>query len=82
MPWHYFTIGGSTVYGFRVEPDGAVVDFKGSLRNFYSDLNRASMAARRKYADNSITITETVSEKKRYRVDMDDLLSIAESCND
>lgn len=78
MPYHYFTIGGCECYGFRVEPDGTVVDFHGTLRNFYNDLNRASAAARRKYNDSSITITSTIDSKKRYRVDLEELLAIAE----
>lgn len=78
MPYHYFTQGGCRVYGFRVEPDGTVVDFSGTLRNFYNDLVRASAAARRKYNDSTITITEVKDEKTRYRVDLDALLAIAE----
>ena len=78
MAYHTFTLGGSTVEGFRVEPDGTVVDFSGTLRNNYNDLNRASIAARRKYQDQTITITSVTSNKQRYRVDLDDLMQIAE----
>ena len=78
MAYHTFTLGGSTVEGFRVEPDGTVVDFSGTLRNNYNDLKRASIAARRKYQDQTITITSVTSNKQRYRVDLDDLLQIAE----
>lgn len=78
MVYHKFTLGGCEVIGFRVEPDGAVADFIGTLRNSYDDLSRASAAARRKYGDSSITITETRSKKKRYRVELEKLLAIAE----
>ena len=78
MAYHTFTLGGSTVEGFRVEPDGTVVDFSGTLRNNYNDLKRASIAARRKYQDQTITIPSVTSNKQRYRVDLDDLLQIAE----
>lgn len=78
MAYHTFTLGGSTVEGFRVEPDGTVVDFSGTLRNNYNDLKRASIAARRKYQDQTITITSVTSNKQRYRVDLDDLMQIAE----
>ncbi len=78
MACHTFTLGGSTVEGFRVEPDGTVVDFSGTLRNNYNDLKRASIAARRKYQDQTITITSVTSNKQRYRVDLDDLMQIAE----
>lgn len=78
MAYHTFTLGGSTVEGFRVEPDGTVVNFSGTLRNNYNDLKRASIAARRKYQDQTITITAVTSNKQRYRVDLDDLMQIAE----
>lgn len=78
MAYHTFTLGGSTVEGFRVEVDGTVVDFSGTLRNNYNDLKRASIAARRKYQDQTITITSVTSNKQRYRVDLDDLMQIAE----
>lgn len=78
MPYHYFTQGGCKVYGFSVKPDGTVVDFSGTLRNFYNDLARASAAARRKYNDSTITITEVTDCKTRYRVDIDALMKIAE----
>lgn len=78
MAYHTFTLGGSTVEGFRVESDGTVVDFSGTLRNNYNDLKRASIAARRKYQDQTITITTVTSNKQRYRVDLDDLMQIAE----
>lgn len=78
MPSHFFTLGGTRVSGFRVKPDGTVVDFEGTIRNRFSDLKRASAAARRKYGDSSITITEAVPEKTRYRVDLNALLQIAE----
>lgn len=77
MPVHRFTIGGSTVEGFRVTPEGAVRDFRGTLRNFYNDLASASLAARRKYRDSTITITSIKREKHRYEVELDDLMKIA-----
>lgn len=79
MEYRTFTIGGCRVEGFRVEPDGAVADFTGTLRNNYKDLARASAAARRKYKDSSITICETVPQIKRYRVKLDELLKISEA---
>lgn len=78
MPSHFFTLGGTRVSGFRVKRDGTVVDFEGTIRNRYSDLKRASAAARRKYGDSSITIIKAVPEKTRYRVDLNALLQIAE----
>lgn len=78
MAYHTFTLGGSIVEGFCVEPDGTVKDFSGTLRNTYNDLKRASMAARRKYQDQTITITSCTSNKTKYRVDLDDLMQIAE----
>lgn len=77
MPQHTFTIGGSVVRGTRVEPSGAVVDFEGTLRNWYRDYAKASAAARRKYHDATIQITEIVAEKHRYTVPIDKLLEIA-----
>lgn len=79
MPYHVFTLGGSQVSGFRVEPSGAVVDFAGTLRNRYNgDLARASAAARRKYHDQTITITECDEHKQRYRCPLDALMQISE----
>lgn len=78
MVYHKFTIGGCEVTGFRVEPDGAVADFTGTLRNSYTDIKRASAAARRKYGDSTITVTNTRTLKKRYRVPLDQLMQIAE----
>lgn len=77
MPYHTFTLGGSTVRGTRVMPDGSVVDFSGTLRNRYNDYAKASAAARRKYRDPTIQITECIVEKKRYKVDLVQLLEIA-----
>lgn len=77
MPEHVFTIGGSIVRGTRVTPEGAVLDFEGTLRNRYDNLAKASNAARRKYHDTTIQITETVVEKHRYSVPLDKLLEIA-----
>lgn len=78
MPYHYFTIGGCRVDGFKVAPDGAVEDFTGTLRNSYNSLARASSAARRKYGDSTITITTIRPQKKRYKVDLEKILDIAE----
>ena len=78
MAWHQFTLGGSQVKGVKVLPDGATEPFEGTLRQFYSDVGRASQAARRKYKDQTITITELSAEKKKYRVDEEKLLEIAE----
>lgn len=78
MPKHKFTLGGCRVDGFRVKPDGAVEDFSGTLRNSYTSLARASSAARRKYRDATITVTSVTPQKKRYQVDIDMLLEIAE----
>lgn len=78
---HRFTIGGSKVKGFRVLPDGTVEDFEGTLQRFYQNLNRASLAARRKYHDASITITDLTPDKKHYKVDLDKLMEIAEEIN-
>lgn len=77
MPEHKFTIGGSIVRGTRVLRDGAVVDFEGTLRNWYTDYAKASIAARRKYQDSTIQITEIVAEKHRYTVPVEELLKIA-----
>lgn len=74
---HRFTVGGSKVTGFVVKADGSVEDFEGTLQRFYSNLNRASLAARRKYKDPSITITSCVPDKKHYEVDLDELMKIA-----
>ena len=78
MPYHTFTIGGSEVSGFRVTDIGDVEDFHGSLRKTYESLRHASAAARRKYQDSSITVTECIPKKTRYRVRIEDLLKIAE----
>lgn len=77
MPVHKFTLGGSVVRGTRVTPEGAVVAFEGTLRNWYTDYAKAASAARRKYQDSTIQITEVEAEKHRYQVDLDSLLSIA-----
>lgn len=77
MPDHKFTLGGSVVRGTRVAPNGAVIDFEGTLRNWYKDYAKASIAARRKYQDSTIQITEIVAEKHRYTVPVDKLLEIA-----
>lgn len=78
LPYHRFTVGGSEVIGFKVADDGAVSDFRGTLRNHYKSLAHASAAARRKYRDSTITITECVPRKTRYKVDFDKLMAIAE----
>ena len=78
MPYHYFTIGGCRVDGFKVAPDGSVADFSGTLRNSYKSIARASSAARRKYGDTTITVTNIEPQKKRYRVSLAMLLDIAE----
>lgn len=78
MAWHRFTLGGSQIKGFRVLSDGVTEPFEGTLRHFYSDVGRASQAARRKYHDQTITVTEIRVEKKKYRVDEERLLEIAE----
>ena len=78
MAFHKFTLGGSRVKGFRVDGDGSVIDFEGTLRNFYNDLTRASLAARRKYKDQTITITECAKDKHSYQVPMEKLMEIAE----
>lgn len=77
MPDHKFTLGGSVVRGTRVASNGAVIDFEGNLRNWYKDYAKASIAARRKYQDSTIQITEIVAEKHRYTVPVDKLLEIA-----
>lgn len=78
MVYHKFTIGGCAVSGFCVCDNGAVVDFAGTLRNSYTDYKRASAAARRKYGDSTITVTEIKPQKRRYRVPMSKLLEISE----
>ena len=78
MVYHKFTIGGCAVSGFCVGENGAVADFAGTLRNSYSELKRASAAARRKYGDSSINVTEIRPQKRRYRVPMEELMKIAE----
>lgn len=85
MPKHYFTIGGSVVKGTCIKPDGSVADFGGTLRNAYvgdNKYSKASVAARRKYADQTIAITEISAEKHRYFVDVDELLKIATEIKD
>ena len=78
MPVHKFTIGGSVVEGYRVTPDGAVVDFRGTVRNSYASLERATAAARRKYRDSTINVLSVKREIHHYQVDLDALMSIAE----
>jgi len=78
MPVHKFTIGGSIVEGYRVTPDGAVVDFRGTVRNTFSTLERATAAARRKYRDSSINVLSVKREVHHYKVDLDALMQIAE----
>lgn len=78
MPWHTFTLGGSVVEGYRVTPEGAVVDFRGTVRNTYDNLERATAAARRKYRDSSINVLKVSRDIQRYRVDLEQLLQIAE----
>ena len=78
MAWHNFTLGGTQVKGFRVLPTGDTQPFEGTLRAYYSDVGRASQAARRKYQDQTITVTELDARKKKYRVDEEKLLEIAE----
>lgn len=77
MAVHKFTLGGSVVKGFRVNDNGAVLDWEGTLRNTYRSLSRASIAARRKYGDQSITVTECETSKRSYEVDLDELMKIA-----
>lgn len=77
MPKHKFTIGGSTVEGYRVTPDGAVVDFRGTVRNAYDSLERATAAARRKYRDQSINVLSMKHEIHHYEVDLEQLLAIS-----
>lgn len=77
MPMHTFTLGGSAIKGFSVDKDGTVHDFDGTLNRCYNSLARASAAARRKYKDSSITITEITRQKRKFQVDLDELLKIA-----
>ena len=77
MPMHTFTLGGSAIKGFSVASDGTVHDFTGTLNRCYTSLARASAAARRKYRDSSITITEIERHKRKFKVDLDKLLEIA-----
>lgn len=74
---HTFTIGGSKVRGFRVV-GGELRPFEGTLHAHYKNIERAATAARRKYDDSSITLTECIAEKHRYQVPMDELMKIAE----
>lgn len=78
MPYHKFTLGGCIIWGKRLASDGVLEDFEGTLRNHYTSLDRASLAARRKYRDPSIVITSMRDERTRYRVDLDKLLAISE----
>lgn len=77
MPKHKFTLGGSVVEGYRVTPEGAVVDFRGTIRNTYESLERATAAARRKYRDSSINVLSVSREIHHYEVEIDKLLAIA-----
>lgn len=72
-----FNLGQTTIKGFRVDADGSVQDFEGTLKRRYSSLNRASQAARRKYGDPSITVTQIEVTTNKYTVNLSDLMKIA-----
>lgn len=70
-------LGQTTIKGFSVDDSGGVHDFNGTLKRRYSSLNRASQAARRKYGDPSITVTEIETTVNKYKVNLSELMKIA-----
>lgn len=66
------------VFGFRVDDDGVVHDFAGQIRRKHATLAGYSTAARRKYHDESITITEANEFHEHYKCELKELLSISE----
>ena len=75
----YITInlGRTRIKGFFVDESGALHDFEGSLARTYTSLSRASTAARRKYGNNTITVTECTVEKRKLKVPLSKLNQIA-----
>lgn len=76
----YITVnlGQTSIKGYFVDESGELHDFMGTLKRTYNSLSRASTAARRKYANNTITVTECKVERHRYRVPVSGLMEIAE----
>lgn len=52
------TIRKTKISGFRVRADGSVEDFEAVLDRHYTDIARATNAARRQLHDSLITVTD------------------------
>lgn len=62
------TVGGSHIVGTCFDDAGNVHDFEGDLGRHYTNLKRATAAARRKYADSSISVLRIENHRERYRI--------------
>lgn len=67
------TVRKTRISGFRVRADGSVEDFEAVLDRHYTDIARATNAARRQLHDSLITVTdlEKMPLEKYYINDVD-----------
>lgn len=68
MPDKIVTLGGCVCKGTRFDSAGNVIDFEGVLGRNYTDLMRATVAARRKYNDQSISVLSVDPRCERYLI--------------
>jgi len=77
MKEYKFKIGGCDVEGTCFDSEGNLSDFSGHLKRTYTDLSRASVAARRKYNDQTISVLSITPTRHTYVCDFDKLLEIS-----
>ena len=73
------TVRKTKIVGFRVRADGSVEDFVAVLDRHYTDISRATNAARRQLHDSLITVTDL--EKlplEKYYIDDENFYEVAE----
>lgn len=72
------TIGGAHVTGTRFDDEGNVLSFEGDLNRCYTNLKRATVAARRKYKDSTISVLKVENTRQRYRINEDTIRQYGE----
>lgn len=73
------TIRKTKISGFRVRADGSVEDFEAVLDRHYTDIARATNAARRQLHDSLITVTDLEKMPlEKYFIEDDDFYAEAE----
>lgn len=71
------TDSGVRLYGTRNDANGNQSEFTGFLSRKYMDLTRASMAARRKYHDYTISVLKVVPYSVTYEIPVSKIPEIA-----